>query len=71
MATSDMILHFPMLSDSIIEGTELKWMKDGIEKTEYFPNTEDNMISIENFPFTDEEIGEFQYRVHVLPIRMP
>ena len=42
-------------------------MKDGIEKTEYFPNTEDNMISIENFPFTDEEIGEFQYRVHVLP----
>lgn len=67
MTTSDMILYFPMLSDSIIEGTELKWMKDGIEKTEYFPNTEDNMISIENFPYTDDEIGEFQYRVHVLP----
>jgi len=67
MVTSDITLHFPMLSDSIIKGTEMKWMKDGIEKTEYFPNTEDNMISIENFPFTDEEIGEFQYRVHVLP----
>ncbi len=67
MATSDMTLHFPMLSDSIIKGTEMKWMQDGVEKTEYFPNTEDNMISIENFPLTDEEIGEFQYRVHVLP----
>lgn len=67
MSTNNMKLYLPMLSDSIIKGTEVRWLKDGVEKTEYFPNTKDNMISIEDFPINESEIGEFQYRVRVLP----
>lgn len=65
--TNDMTLYFPVLSDSIIQGTELKWISGGVDKQTYYPNTEDNLIFVEEFPVDEEYIGEFQYRTHVMP----
>jgi len=66
--TDDITLNYPNLNDSTIMGVELKWTDAGVNRQAYFPNTEDNIIALEQFPFDSEGIGEFQYRTHVLPV---
>lgn len=63
----DVAIHFPILNDSTILGTEMKWTADGAEKSQYFPNTADNKISITGFPISAAREGEFQYRVWNMP----
>ncbi|KAA6350774.1 hypothetical protein EZS27_001878 [termite gut metagenome] len=57
-------ITFPVLGDSTLVGTEVRWTKqsDGTPTTVYFANTSDNRIVLNNFKGQD-----FEYRCRFLP----
>ncbi|MGC3978752.1 MAG: DUF4998 domain-containing protein [Paludibacteraceae bacterium] len=60
----NILVRFPVLNDSTNFGTEIRWTQNGQTNSQFYANTSDDQITVENC-----EVKDFEYRNYYKPAR--